>query len=946
MFQSFRIEAQVSPLNSIKGLPTKEIYDLLVDKKGFLWIGHDLGLSRFDGISFVDFHCQDQMSLSVTDLVEDSYGRIWCHNFNGQIFYAENEKLHLLKDYIFEKEARFPRIVLFDDELVATSSKGLFVCNIKTLKSKYIFLNKTGYKTGTTSLAISKKQLIAYGHGKWFSYQKNKPVKQLLETDKPIGTDDFYLHPIVYKDTIYVTSTFAGHFRKFILKGDSVCLVKTEKANRFVNTISLQQNQLWINTKTDSYTTDNKNLVPGLNLTDIVTDHEGNTWYGSLKNGLMVKYKSDGFRKNNFLQLEKNDFVRSITKQGNFIASGTQNGEIILFDTNLGKTVFKKKLYARAGSIEKISNFTNNNFMVSASVGNWVLNINKNELMLFSETTSKDNDIYHDLFFDATANYIGVRPVENAGYDIESLRQKYFPSLATLNNKYGTFLAAEERCRALKYDSLNQTIYAALKNGLYTVNKAGTLPVMYQGHYINASSIAYAKGLIYVGDFNKGLMIIKGKSIKNVSIEDGLLSNTILKIKAYNNHLYIIGEKGLQIYDIKEGEVNEEIQLPSLEQGIVYDVLEFNNTALIATSDGIYEMALNSRSGNKTFNNYFQYAIINNTDTVTNASVTLPYNKNNIQIRLSVPWFNNPQQIYFKYRLINSNNSDWELTRQGERSIQYAALMPGNYSFEALATAPNGKFANKAVKFNFIITKPWWQQLWFMSLVFLLGCGIIVLTVRSYYVLRLRKERALFKQQLAVEFERQRIGSEIHDDIGAGLSALRLYTGLVEGKISDQHLKADISKIYASISLLSAQIREVIWTLNTDHDSLENLVYYLQQQATDFFENTAVKLKFDLPEIIPDRKISGEKRRNIYLALKEGFQNIIKHSKATAVFVTIQFNGNSMTISVADDGIGLSQNATVESCGVGNMKNRIKTTGGSLFISSEKGTTLIFNIPV
>ena len=84
-------------LQRIANPPSNEIYDLLVDKKGFLWVAHDLGVSRYDGISFTSFTNQEQSAISMTDLIEDNYGRIWCHNFNSQVFYIEHDKMHDLR---------------------------------------------------------------------------------------------------------------------------------------------------------------------------------------------------------------------------------------------------------------------------------------------------------------------------------------------------------------------------------------------------------------------------------------------------------------------------------------------------------------------------------------------------------------------------------------------------------------------------------------------------------------------------------------------------------------------------------------------------------------------------------------------------------------------------------------------------------------------------------
>ena len=96
-FVSFFVSAQPR-VEMVKGIPSREVYDLHIDKKGYLWIGHELGISRYDGTNFTHFSHPRQSSLSMTDIIEDPLGRIWCHNFSGQIYYIEKERMQLLKE--------------------------------------------------------------------------------------------------------------------------------------------------------------------------------------------------------------------------------------------------------------------------------------------------------------------------------------------------------------------------------------------------------------------------------------------------------------------------------------------------------------------------------------------------------------------------------------------------------------------------------------------------------------------------------------------------------------------------------------------------------------------------------------------------------------------------------------------------------------------------------
>src|SRR5258708_21485263 len=134
LVHNYQCSAQTHVLRQLKGLPSTEVYDLFTDSKGFLWIAHNAGISKYDGISFTNFSNPLQSSLATTNLLEDKHGRIWFINFTGQIFYIENGHMTLLIAYKSETESGFPRIGLLNNLLVATSKNGLFICDISTLK--------------------------------------------------------------------------------------------------------------------------------------------------------------------------------------------------------------------------------------------------------------------------------------------------------------------------------------------------------------------------------------------------------------------------------------------------------------------------------------------------------------------------------------------------------------------------------------------------------------------------------------------------------------------------------------------------------------------------------------------------------------------------------------------------------------------------------------------
>jgi signal transduction histidine kinase len=210
----------------------------------------------------------------------------------------------------------------------------------------------------------------------------------------------------------------------------------------------------------------------------------------------------------------------------------------------------------------------------------------------------------------------------------------------------------------------------------------------------------------------------------------------------------------------------------------------------------------------------------------------------------------------------------------------------------------------------------------------------------------LRKERTALEKKLAVQYERQRISAEMHDDIGAGLSGIRLLTEMTKNKVKDGQAAEEVEKIYQSVGDISSKMKEVIWSLNTENDNLPNLIFYLQKQARLMMENYPCKFSMTVPDHIPDAKISGEARRHIYLAVKESLHNIIKHSGADNVELNITCE-DKLRIVVSDNGKGMNaeQNSSAGN-GLKNMRRRMQQTGGDLSIENKDGLILIFEIPL
>jgi len=248
-------------------------------------------------------------------------------------------------------------------------------------------------------------------------------------------------------------------------------------------------------------------------------------------------------------------------------------------------------------------------------------------------------------------------------------------------------------------------------------------------------------------------------------------------------------------------------------------------------------------------------------------------------------------------------------------------------------------------------------QLWLM------GSGVAVLLLISLLIVRLYRQRQKLNNQKLLsiqkeqevtllkavlegqEQERQRIAREMHDDMGSGLTTiLYLCQDLNYSKVLQQENTGE--KIASTARSLTSKMNEIIWSMNREYDTLEDLVAYIRHNASEMLENTSMDYGIQVPENIPAITLSGKARRNIYLVVKEALHNAMKHAQANFINIDIKVNRH-LQISVHDNGCGIATgNERRFGNGLQNMRARMDTIGGTLDIQSQQGTTVQLTVPL
>jgi signal transduction histidine kinase len=226
----------------------------------------------------------------------------------------------------------------------------------------------------------------------------------------------------------------------------------------------------------------------------------------------------------------------------------------------------------------------------------------------------------------------------------------------------------------------------------------------------------------------------------------------------------------------------------------------------------------------------------------------------------------------------------------------------------------------------------------------------IIERVKERERLKLDNERKEFEKQMAVvtakQEERDRISADMHDELGSGVTAIRLMSEIMKSKMRDQTFP-ELEKISNSANDLLGKMNTIIWTMKSSNDTVESLVAYIRAHAIEYFDSTPIDCTVHLPPVIPQADMSGEKRRNIFLSVKEALNNAMKHSQANQIQVDIAIKNNRLVIQVMDNGVGIDPEKLRRfGNGLSNMRRRMESIEGSFKIDNNGCCMLTFEAPI
>jgi ligand-binding sensor domain-containing protein/signal transduction histidine kinase len=306
--------------------------------------------------------------------------------------------------------------------------------------------------------------------------------------------------------------------------------------------------------------------------------------------------------------------------------------------------------------------------------------------------------------------------------------------------------------------------------------------------------------------------------------------------------------------------------------------------------------------------------------------IELTHNHSFFSIEFSSQDYAGQDKIQYAYKM-DGFDKDW-IYSGNLRFASYTNLDPGTYMFRVKSANPDGQWNETDTTIPVIIQPPFWQTIWFVGLCILALAAVLLLI--HYYRL---------EQALKVQRVRNKIASDLHDEVGSNLTRISLYADLAQKEAHDGSNKPYLTSISSlsrdSVSMMS----DIIWSVDISSDSVSSLILRMKDFAFEALQAQHIEIDFVEKNLNQDKVLDPVLKQNLYLIFKESVTNIIKHADATKVTVQLVNENNRFRLSIHDNGKGIVRTKE-KGNGLSNMQRRAKSLNAKLNIQSDHGTLI------
>ena len=952
-------------INIEQGISQSTIEDIFQDSEGYIWLGTNDGLNRYNGYEFKIYNYEEyQNSIShngITDITEDKYGNIWVNTVSG--VNKINKKTEKISNYTeingkIKEDSTTEIIVTKDNNILVGTYEGLNIYNAKEDRFDIILEQKDGILSSCI-YSIDEDINGNIWIGTELGLNKLSKDFKVLET----YTSESEIYNIFCDDENGFV--WAGSDSSGLLKIDT----KTKEVTQYINDI------------------EDENSIPANQVGAIIRDIKGNLWVGTTnglaryneKNDSFDVYKNKVYDKNSLVY---NDVRSIIEDREGVLWVGTYSG-ISIFDTESSIKYYNAGLddgyllsenmvhgiyeddegYLWIGSRTKGVNIIDRENNTSKSI-----NMENNNVI----QSNSINDItgYKDFIFVATdAGVLKINKKENTiqNYNLEDgLIGENVKDIFVCDKNYlwigstnGLNLLDIENDKIIDmtdyvdegsyvryvYQGQDGSYYIGfLRDGGLGIIEPNSKETKYYKNIPNDKTCISSNRIRYINEDSKGNIWIgtsyglnkydpKTKVFKRYTTSDGIANNTIYGVLVDDNdNIWVSTNKGISQIDTKNNTVNN----LSVTDGLQGN--EFNGNAAFKSKSG--ELFFGGINGLNAFysedvnsiNNkskvIFDGFKVNDKDYLDINGLKFDNNTENIKIKFFTPVYSSNKNISYEYELIGSNSSK---ATTKENYVIYNDLLPGKYTFKVRAVDSRGDISDSETM-EFSIKYPFWMSP--IACFIYLVIAILFIINNKYklkYLDRLVKSRTkeleeqmikneeLYNNNIKIEENKNKYLVNLSHELRTPLNVISSTNQLLLELSKKDNIKSDKLAYYIDISerncnrllnlvnniLDNTKLQSKMYTLNLKEVDIIYLVEETSLTLIDYIKSKSIELIID-PEV--EEKVILCDDYEIERCIVNLVSNAAKFTpEGGNITITIKDLDDKVMISVLDTGVGIEE---------------------------------------
>jgi len=919
------------------GLPQNTAQSIVQTQDGYLWIGTQEGLARFDGLNFFVFDKENTPAFKSNDirfLHEDKQGRLWISTSYG---------------LVCRHNAQFTSFTV--NEGLPDNSVGPIVEDTKgnvwigTAGGLSRFENGN-FKTFTAEQGLSRnviQTLCARADGSVLV--GTSAGMQSLRDDH---FSSFTLPDYVNVANITAIAETEDHTVWFGTL-DGLVLVNGPKSipltlsNNRISALRLDRaGALWVATsggvvRVKNGAAETFSAADGLSsnlILSIYEDREGSIWIGTEAGGLNL-LKSKKF--NTFTTKDglPSDLVKAIYQD--------PQGGIWIGSNGGGLTLFKNGSFTTWTTGDGLSSDVVLSLAGDADGTIWIgtpdgLNRFKDEkFQTYTFAEGLSNDLVRSVLVDRNGVlWAGTRD------GLNSFRDNEFTTYTTHDGLANNFIGAI-------YEDSKGNLWVGTLGGLNKIQD-GKFQTFTTKDGLSSNTVISlyedASGDLWIGTNGGGLNRLRDNQFVSFTNTPDVIYR-ILEDKQQN--LWCSSNKG--IFRVNKNDLDNPVFYGPADGTLTRECSGGGHPAGWKTSDGRIWFAtikglaiidpenipLNTSPPPIAIEQLF----VDNQSIPLTQKVTLLPGVARLDFYYTALSFIAPENVRFKYKL-EGFDDNW-IDGGGRRVASYTNLRPGNYRFRVIAANNDGVWNETGAALDFYLQPRFYQTYWF----YLLCVLLLALTAWQLYRLRVRRMALQFRAVLA---ERNRIAREIHDNLAQDILGISVQLELVARLMpaAAETAKGHLDRARMLVRNSMTEARRYVWDLRSQELQKKDLPAALRDTTKRLTAQSNVETVVEVAGLM--RPLPVEVETNLLRIGQEAINNAVKHARANRIEVGLNFDTRNVRLSVRDNGRGFDKNEQIADghFGLLGMRERAEQIGGVLSIDSapERGTQIAVEVPL